>query len=208
MSQSAHWHALRFCRLQFNPWEGYRESDRNGIVVTVHCRQRKGHFVGEDGVKQDVWTDSVHCRQRIRHFFGDNVISEFHVSTDPKPWSSNRGNWEHRTHIVVPDLNQDRPTGFFGILCLTIRTLSKLRAAKGEHAVFINDWVAGICRKCNSVSERAAGLRVLWQGFLGRRCQIKPGMTEGRRAWRKESLAWPMSGMTKIVDDGRGYLGS
>ena len=37
--------ARRFCRQQFNPPEGHRAT----IVIQVHCRQRKGHFVGEDG---------------------------------------------------------------------------------------------------------------------------------------------------------------
>ena len=41
----------------------------------LHCRQRKGHFVGDDDKKQDNHTDFEHCRQRIRHFVGDNEIA-------------------------------------------------------------------------------------------------------------------------------------
>ena len=46
------------------------------LVVQIHCRQRKGHFVGEDGWIQDIYTDYGHCRRRIRLFFGDDVSSE------------------------------------------------------------------------------------------------------------------------------------
>ena len=44
------------------------------VSITMHCRQRKGHFVGDDGQKQDNYTGFKHSRQRIRHFLRDNEI--------------------------------------------------------------------------------------------------------------------------------------
>ena len=41
----------------------------------LHCRQRKGHFVGDDGKKQDNHTDFEHCRQRKGYFVGDDEIA-------------------------------------------------------------------------------------------------------------------------------------
>ena len=46
------------------------------LKVLIHCRQRKGHFVGEDAKISSIYQDFRDRRRRIRLFFGDDVISE------------------------------------------------------------------------------------------------------------------------------------
>ena len=41
----------------------------------LHCRQRKRHFVGDDGKNKTIHTDFEHCRQRKGHFAGDDEIA-------------------------------------------------------------------------------------------------------------------------------------
>ena len=46
----------------------------------LRCRQRKGHFVGDDSKNQNISTDFKHCRQRIRHFLCDNEIADLGIT--------------------------------------------------------------------------------------------------------------------------------
>ena len=47
----------------------------NTYIVSYKLRrQRKGHFVVDDGLKLDIYTDFEYCRRRIRLFFGDDDV--------------------------------------------------------------------------------------------------------------------------------------
>ena len=47
----------------------------NTYIVSYKLRrQRKGHFVVDDGLKLVIYTDFEYCRRRIRLFFGDDDV--------------------------------------------------------------------------------------------------------------------------------------
>ena len=96
-----------------------------GKSSQLHWRQRKGYFVGYDGLKLDIYTDFEHCRQRIRHFIGDNVISDGNI-------------FQYLSHYFNYQLYS------IVLISLTINGLMEIACSQWHRRFSISNWIKNI----------------------------------------------------------------